>query len=167
VVKVPWEIPYGSDPILLAVTMPHTWSSMFRIARYYLLPSLLAGMLFALPYGLLVPVCELLLEVRIDWTLRLSAVATSLGLMSIVPFVFYLMARVHWSRPAQIVRERLYGLPLCIAALAAGVLFFALTEVGAVGVLVAFLYTIGIAAFGVVSSAVWETLGYPASRRRG
>jgi hypothetical protein len=136
---------------------------MLRVARYYVLPSVTAALLFALPYGMLVPVCELVLEVQIDWPVRLAAITTSLGAVSVVPFVCYLVARLCWSGRTQIVRERLYGLPLSIAAVAAGVLFFVLSETGAVGVLLAFLYTIGIAGFGVASSAVWEALGYPGS----
>jgi hypothetical protein len=137
---------------------------MVHVVRYYLLPAFVASVLFALPYGMLVPVGELVWELRIDWTLRLAAAATGLGLMSIAPFGFFLVARVCWSRRALIVRERLYGLPLGIAAVAAGGLFFVLSDTGAIGVLLAFMYTIGIAGFGFVSAVAWETLGYPTSR---
>lgn len=144
------------------------------IVRHFVMPSFLAGGVFAAPYAMLVGGFLVLVSgapndpprtwSSIVWSSFFAGLVLAL-LMSVLPATFFCIARHAWPSRDAVVREHLFGWPIGIALVAAVSVCTALMR-GPLTVssewiaLVTALLVICGAGFGVLAALVWRRLSY-------
>jgi hypothetical protein len=160
----PVEPTWQSSTQLMPITLFGT--EKMKAFRIFVLPALSAAPVFAFPYGIL---CALAVATFGDvgkpgvgvFGILASGAIFAL-ILSVVPFTFYVIARLQWTHKEKIVREHLYGWPVGIAFLAsvALALTMVVTGVRMSWVPVALLLSASMVGSGCLASRIWHSLAY-------
>ena len=134
--------------------------------RLYVLPSVIAGMICAVPFATAVSLRSVFasghLREEVDWLGALASFAISDLLAGVFPLIFYFLARRAWIEEESVARRHLYGWPIgigilcCVAMLLATVL----SGMNLVGAIICILFPAAVVIFGLMASRIWLRLSY-------